>query len=264
MKNLIILKIGGSVITKKLIKELKVNYENLERVSKEIAFAYNPEEMSLILIHGAGSFGHVIVKETGIDEGIESEEQLKAFAETQRLQNKLNTIVTEYLINQGLPAIPCQASSFAVMSSKKLIRMDTEALKGFLKIGMTPVFYGVPAYDKDQKCSILSGDQIASFLAKELEAQKIIHGTDVDGVFDKDPYLNSEAILIPEINSENINKVKKLIAGSRAVDVTKGMFGKVSEILESETEGQIVNALVPGNISKALKGGKIGTMIKIQ
>jgi len=263
MKNLIILKIGGSVITDKFSQKPKVDFKNLKRIAKEIASAYNPKRMSLILIHGAGSYGHSIVKKTGINKGIKNEKQLRAFAETQRLQNELNTIVTKYLINESLPAIPCQASQSAIMKNGRLIKMDTSAIEGLLKMKMIPVLYGVPAYDENQKCSILSGDQIASFLAKKLTAKKIIHGTNVDGIFTDDPNLNPKAKLISEINSKNVRKVLKSLRGSGAIDVTGGMLGKVSEILKSNIEAQIFNAQIPGNISKALEGKRLGTIIKI-
>lgn len=262
MKNLIILKIGGSVITDKFSKTPKVNIDDLERISEEIASVYDKEKISLIIIHGAGSYGHVIVKETGINKGIKTDKQLKDFAETQRLQNELNSIVTRHLIDAGLPAMPCQASSFAVMDSGRLVHMDTSAIEGLLENGMIPVFYGVPAYDKAKKCSILSGDQIAPFLALKLNARKIIHATDVDGIFTEDPRKNPDAKFIPEINSKNIDKVKVWLTGSKATDVTGGMLGKISELLEIGVESQIINALVNGNIIRALKGEKIGTLIK--
>jgi len=262
MKDLIILKIGGSVITDKFSKIPKINPENLKRVSEEIASVYDKEKMPLIIIHGVGSYGHVIVNKTGIDKGIKIEKQLKDFAETQRLQNELDCIVTKHLIEKGIPAIPCQASSFAVMDSGKLIHMDISAIEGLLDIGMVPVLYGVPAYDKNQKCSILSGDQIAPYLAVKLNAKKIIHATNVDGVFTSDPNKNPDAKLIPEINSKNIGQVKKWLTGSTATDVTGGMFGKVSELLEIAIESQVINGLIDGNIVRAFRDEKIGTTIK--
>ena len=263
MKDLIILKIGGSVITDKFSKTPKASKENIKRISKEIASVYNRKKMPLIIIHGAGSYGHVIVKRTGIDKGIKNEGQLKDFAETQRLQNKLNCIVTKYMIDDGIPAIPCQASSFVVMDSGRINNMNISAIESLLKIGMVPVLYGVPAYDKNQKCSILSGDEIAPYLAVKLKARKIIHATNVDGVFTSDPNKNPHAKLIAEINSKNIDQVKNWLTGSTATDVTGGMFKKVSELLGIGIESQIVNALISGNVAKALLGERvIGTTIR--
>jgi isopentenyl phosphate kinase len=263
MKDLIVLKIGGSVITDKFSETPKINLGNLKRISKEIASVYNKNKMSLIIVHGVGSYGHLIVKKTGIDKGIKTENQLKDFAETQRLQNELNCIVTKYLIEEGIPAFPCQASAFAVMNSGKLVNMDTSTIEGLLKIGMVPVLYGVPAYDEIQKCSILSGDEIAPYLAVKLNAKKIIHATNVDGIFTSDPNKNPDAKLITEINSKNIDQVKNWLTGSTATDVTGGMFKKVSELLGIGIESQIINTLTNGNIARAFRNEKIGTVIRL-
>lgn len=263
MKDLIILKIGGSVITYKFSKRPRVNYKNLKRICREIASVYNSPKFSLVLIHGVGPFGHIIVHKTGIDKGIKNKKQLKYFAETQRLQNKLNIIVTKYLIEAGLPAIPCQASSFVVMESGRIEIMDSSAIEGLLEMGMVPVLFGVPAFDRDQKCSILSGDQIGPFLAAKLNAKRIIYATDVDGVFTSDPHKNPNAKLISRLDNKNIVQVGKWVTGSMAIDVTGGMLGKVLELSKTKIESQILNGLVPGNIIKAFKGKKFGTIIKL-
>ena len=259
---MIILKLGGSVITDKTSETPKVDFSNLNRLADEIAEAKIDR---LILIHGAGSYGHVIVKKTGISAGIKTKEQVLAFAETQRLQNKLNSIVCKALIERGVPAIPCQASSHAIMDKGRLVKMDTDTVSGFLDTGLVPVLYGVPAYDTAQKCSILSGDQIAPYLALKLGFKKIIHGSDVDGVFTADPKKDPNAKQISEINSQNLDQVRVWLTGSSATDVTGGMFGKVNELLGLAKEGVesiIVNALTPGNIRKVLNGERvIGTVI---
>jgi isopentenyl phosphate kinase len=259
----IILKLGGSVITDKTSETPKVDFSNLNRLADEIAEA---KIDGLILIHGAGSYGHVIVKKTGISAGIKTKEQVLAFAETQRLQNELNSIVCKALIERGVPAIPCQASSHAIMNKGRLVRMDTDTVSGFLDTGLVPVLYGVPAHDKDQKCSILSGDQIAPYLALKLDVRKIIHGTNVDGVFTADPRKDPNAKLIPEINSKNFDQVRQWLTGSTAIDVTGGMFGKVRECMDvakSGIDSFLVNALKPDNVRKALSGERvIGTVIK--
>lgn len=262
---LIILKIGGSVITDKFSKKPKVNFKNLKRIANEIASTYNPEKMSLILIHGAGSYGHVIVKKTGIAKGIRNKKQLEAFAQTQRLQNELNLIVTKYLIEESLPAFPFQASASASMKSGRLIKMDLSVIKGLLKLNMIPVLYGVPAYDIKQGCSILSGDQIASYLAKKLKAEKIIMASDVDGIFTADPKKDKKAKQIKEINRKNFKEVKKMLGGSTAVDVTGGMMGKILELIKTGKKGipaQIIDATKKDNIKKAFLGKNVGTIIK--
>jgi len=146
----------------KKTKNLKINFKNLKIVAQQLENFNKP----YILIHGAGSYGHPLVQQSRIHQGITNRRQLIAFAQTQRQQNLLNTFVCEELIKRKIPAFPTQVSSNAVMSKGRLIQMNTTAIIGLLKIGIVPVCYGVPAYDQQKKCSILSGDQIAPYLAK--------------------------------------------------------------------------------------------------
>jgi len=259
--DLIIFKIGGSIITYKNKVRPEVNFKNLRKIINQLPRL----NKKLILIHGVGSFGHQIVKKTGIDKGIKGKEDLINFAETQRLQNELNIILTKKLIKKNFPTFPFQASTQAIMRNGRLIKMNLEVIKGLLKLNMIPVLYGVPAYDKERGCSILSGDQIAPFLARKLKAKKIIEATDVDGVFTADPKKDKKATQIKEINKRNFNKVRKMLGKSRFVDVTGGMLGKVSELTRVARQGiisQIIDGTKKDNIKKAFKGKKVGTIIK--
>ena len=263
----IILKIGGSVITEKEKERPAVNKDNLQKIAKQIgAFYLKNKKTPFIIIHGAGSYGHQIVHKTDIHNGIKTEAQLIDFAQTQRLQNELNLIVTEILIENQIPAMPVQASAMAVMKNKKLIHMDADVIEGLVNIGMVPVLYGVPAFDETQKCSILSGDEIAPYLAKKLKFNKIIHATNVNGIFTSNPFEDEKAKLIKRINKSNYEKIKKGISGSNTIDVTGGMLKKITELMKIADCGiksQIISALIEDNITKVLEGNEtIGTIVE--
>lgn len=266
IKELIVLKLGGSVLTDKS-KPFTPDEENIRRLSREVARGYDPERNSLILVHGAGSFGHFIVSETGIHEGISRPEQLLAFAETQIWQNRWNVMLTDALRGEGVPAIPCQPSSFSVMESGRLLWMPLDAVRGFLEIGMIPVLYGVPAYDKVQGCSILSGDEIVRYTAENLKAKRVILGTDVDGVFTDDPFRSPKARLIREITTENLKEVMGYLTKPALIDVTGGMRRKVVELINLARIGivcEIINAGKPGLVERALAGETgLGTVVRI-
>jgi isopentenyl phosphate kinase len=268
-KKIVILKIGGSLITEKQSDIPRINENSMRTICKEIGEAYREikETTNLFIVHGAGSYGHVIVKKTGIDDGIKDEKQLLAFAETQRLQNELNCIVTKELIENEVPAFPFQCSSHAIMNKRKLEMMFSGAAEGLVSIGVVPVAYGLPAYDMDQKCSILSGDSIAPFFALSLGAKEIIHATDVDGVFTADPKKDTNAKLIKEINGSNFRQVAENIFGSANTDVTGGMLKKVMELADLSRLGivsVIMNGNKEGNIKNALLEKEVaGTVIRI-
>jgi len=258
--DLTIIKIGGSVITRKESLLPKLNLKNLKIVANQLKNFKRP----YILIHGAGSFGHQIVKRTGIDKGIKNKSQLVAFAETQRLQNKLNYLVCEELIKEGIPAFPCQPSSHAILNNGRLVRMETQAIAEMVKIGLVPVCYGVPACDKSRGCAILSGDQIAPYLAVKLGAKKIIEAGDVEGIFTGDPKKNKKAGIIREIDKNNFKEIEKFLSGSQAADVTGGMKQKYLELVDVSKKDITAQIVHFESLSKALRGEPVGTIIDLK
>ncbi len=256
LKELILIKIGGALITDKNQETPTANLTNLRRIVEEIKEGFDPNVNNLVLIHGAGSYGHPIVKSTGIDKGIKNDKQVLAFAKTQKLQNELNAIVCEELESIGLPAIPFQPSASAVMKSGKLISLNVSLIKNLLNLSLIPVLYGVPAYDVVQGCSILSGDQIITYLAKNLEPKRIILATNVPGV------LNKKNEVIKRIDKSNFETIRPLLENVTIPDVTRGMLGKVEELLQIKNIASEIIGGEPGTIKKALKGEKgLGTII---
>ncbi|MHA1299910.1 MAG: isopentenyl phosphate kinase [Candidatus Helarchaeota archaeon] len=258
MKEIILLKIGGALITEKNRKVPTVNMKNLQRIAKEIKEGYNPDFYNLILVHGAGSFGHPIVEATQINKGIKTIDQVIAMAQTQKLQNELNIMVCEQLLAENLPAIPFQPSASAIMKNCKLISLNTDLIKKLLEKSLIPVLYGVPAYDEVQACSILSGDQIITHLAQKLrpKPKRVILATNVPGVLD------DKGEVIKKIDKNNFDDIKLFLKASTTPDVTGGMLGKISELLQIEGVTSEIVGGEPGIIQRCLKGEKgLGTLI---
>lgn len=70
--SLIILKIGGSVITEKgSISQARE--AEIERISHEIAAFKKDSDSQIILVHGAGSFGHPQAMKYGLNEGFNAQ-----------------------------------------------------------------------------------------------------------------------------------------------------------------------------------------------
>lgn len=131
-----------------------------------------------------------------------------------------------------------------------------------MNMGMIPVLYGVPCFDRQQSCSILSGDDIIVYLAKKLGAKKIIHATDVDGVFTADPKKCDDAKFIKHINSQNFEKLTKGVGGSSVTDVTGGMERKIRDLLSTGSRCEMINGNKKGLIERTLGGEKgLGTVI---
>ena len=65
---MIILKIGGSILTNKDATKSEIDEKNLSRIANEIKSSLDNESKEIIIVHGAGSFGHPPAKEYKIGE----------------------------------------------------------------------------------------------------------------------------------------------------------------------------------------------------
>lgn len=283
---MIILKLGGSIITEKGAIKPTINDENLKRISKEIKKALNHPiknnsikdnpikdknnyNNGLIIVHGAGSFGHPFASEYKIGKPFSGEEELrkkrKGFTLTQKWVKKLNSIVCDALIKEGLPVVSIQPSSFIITKNKRIESANLDVIKKYLENGFIPVIYGdvVPDLEETIKMAVVSGDQIINYLAKHLMPRRVILGTDVDGVFTKNPKKYSDAKIIPEVTS--LNDLESHDSTTN-VDVTGGMVGKIKELLELAEmgiESEIINAECETFIERALCDKEVrGTIIK--
>jgi len=65
---LIFLKLGGSLITEKSVRET-VRREVIERAAREVKEALEEGSFGLLLGHGSGSFGHYPARKYGVHKG---------------------------------------------------------------------------------------------------------------------------------------------------------------------------------------------------
>lgn len=257
-----VLKLGGSVITDKE-KPLTPNLQAIKRLAKEIAQA---EVLSLIVVHGGGSFGHHIAKLYNLTEGYIDPSQVIGFSEAHHAMTKLNSLFMEALLNNNINAVVIQPSSCVITKTGRIQSMEKKPLKRMIDMGLVPVLYGDTVLDSEKGFAILSGDQIVSSLALNFGASRIIIGGDVDGLYTKDPKTSKSAKLIKRVTLEELKTQKHDIEGSKATDVTGGMLGKVRELIpaiEQNIQALLVNATKPLRVYKALKGEEvIGTIIE--
>lgn len=257
-----ILKLGGSVVTKKE-KLFTPNKRAITRLVKEIKLA---SVESLLVIHGGGSFGHPVAKKYRITEGFKDPSQIMGFSKTHQAMVSLNKLILDTLIQEGIPTMTIQPSSLVITDNGRMQHMDIKIVSRLLELEIIPVLYGDVVLDSVQGFSILSGDQLVSSLAIKLGADRIILGIDVDGLYTSDPKIDPSASLIQHINLQELKNLQYKIGEAKVPDVTGGMRGKILELIPAIEQGIkaiIVNAVKPNNVYRALKGEKvIGTIIK--
>ena len=254
---LVVVKIGGSVITDKS-RPFSLNEEVIRRLGSEIAEASH--DKSIILVHGGGSYAHPVAKKYSVAEGFKSAEHLKGFIETSKAVRKLTLDVISKLTEGGLKAISLPAAALFITRSGKITSSNLEPIFSAIRMDVIPVTSGDVVFDRDLGFTVLSGDSIAAYLAMRLRAKRLIYVIDVDGVIIEDRVTGETKVA--EEYSRGM-KLKSLTVN--AEDVTGGIVNKLEEgfsALEAGVEVLIVNGLVEGRVEKAVRGEPvIGTRL---
>ena len=149
---MIILKIGGSILTNKDAAESEIDEKNLSRIAKEIKSSLDNDSKEIIIVHGAGSFGHPPAKEYKIGEPFDKDEYPQkriGFSKTQNAVKRLNMLICDEFIKEDLPVVAVPASSFMVATNKRITEGDLDSFKRYLNKGFIPVIYGDVVLDND-------------------------------------------------------------------------------------------------------------------
>ncbi len=258
--DLYLIKIGGSVITD--TKRINVaKRDEIERLLTEINNARKKSKASIILGNGAGSFGHISAKKYRIHEGLLSKDSIKGSIETQQAVRALNSLIVDIALDMGMPLFPFSPSSFVNKKGRIIVDGFISQIKLALKEGFIPSIYGDVVMDAKQGVAIASTEDVLNFIAPSLKPKKIVLGTDVDGVFDKDPFTNRGAVLIERIDSKNIRKIVAGTGGAKKIDVTGGMRTKVATlhkmVVKTGATGYVVNLTKKGRLYKLLSGKEV-------
>ena len=262
---MIILKIGGSILTNKDSTESEIDAVSLKRIASEIKASLDMSDKELIIVHGAGSFGHPPAKEYKIGEVFEKSEYPQkriGFCKTQNAVKKLNMLICDAFIEEGLPVVAIPASSFMSATNKRITQGNLDYFKKYLEKGFIPVIYGDVVLDEQLEICVISGDQLIQYLAMNLNPELVVLGTDVDGVYNKNPKTHEDAIFFDKFSAlEDLDTLE----GTTNVDVTGGMVGKIKELLylaDLGIESKIINAEVKDNIFNVLQNKDVkGTVI---
>ncbi len=263
MNELILIKLGGSMITDKS-KEFTPRVENIANLAGELKAAIKKFKGKIIIGHGAGSFAHTPAAKYQTGDGLINAKSLLGMSVVEDAARRLNAIVIRNFLDQKLPVFPFSPASFLISDSKVYVKSYIDPIDKALKIGSIPVVYGDVIVDKKIGCTIFSTEKVLTILAKELKGKyriRMVYITDVDGVYDE----NGKTI--PQITPGNFEQIRSSIASAKGVDVTGGMFHKVEEALtvakKYKIETLIINGTKKGNLKKAILGEQVtGSLIR--
>jgi isopentenyl phosphate kinase len=252
-----IIKLGGSVITDKA-KECCFKQETVDQLAAELKHA-NKE---IILIHGAGSFGHILAKKYKLNNGFKRKSQVEGFALTQAMVQRLNNLVLASLHNHDLPAVSLPPHAVLSLSNHKLSRVDCPLFKKYLDLGFLPVSFGDVALDARLGFSICSGDLLVQLLAAEFKPEKVIFVLDEDGLYSANPKTEKHAAFFETATIKDLEHLSTHL--DTHADVTKGMEGKlqtIKNIAKAGVDTVLLNGNVHNRLYDTLKGKKVRSTI---
>ena len=228
-----ILKIGGQSICDRGVRALPP-------IIKEIAD--NRNDYKIFITTGGGTRSrhiYTIGLELGMPTGI-----LAKFGNSISEQNAL--LVTTLL---------------APFGGIKIGHDDIVKLTSYFQQGCIPVTHGMPPYNyfaippAKGRIPIHRTDVGTVILADLTGARSCIFIKDEKGLYTDDPKKNSHAEFIPEIGAKTLmeRNLEDLVIERPCLEILQN-----SEVIDRI---QIINGLEPGNITRALKGEHVGTII---
>ena len=230
-----VLKLGGRLLTDK--KEEATISQNFSQIIEKVA--ENPDG---VIIHGAGSYGHPPAKKHGLASG-----SRKGVLETHRAIKKLNEKIVDELRDRGIKPMPVHPLSMSYRDSETRIML--EHLEKMVQEGFTPVLHGDGIVTEGKGFTVLSGDEILAKIEEKFQTRRAGFCTSVPGVLDQ------HGEIIEEIDSmENFQD-----QGTRGVDVSGGMKGKLQEIFDHRIDAEIFGEK---DLEKFLEGEKVGTWVR--
>jgi molybdenum storage protein len=140
---------------------------------------------------------------------------------------------------------------------------DLLDLPMLLKMGMLPVIHGTPPYGLYEYPAEIGmipphRTDTGAFLAAEvLGAKSLILVKNVDGLYTADPFENPDAELIEEISAGELLRLDMEDL------VLEPMVVKLLTFSKNINEVRIINGHKRGTLEQALRGEKIGTVIRM-
>lgn len=259
-KKLILIKLGGSLITDKL-KPFTIREDIIRNLAKQVKEVMDErKDLLLIVGNGGGSFPHFPAVRYQMEEGIKNEKQKYGFCLVQDAAAQLNRIIVGAFLREKIKAISFNPSSSLICQNGKIKTFYLDSMLGYLNLGLIPVIYGDIVFDKKKGSKILSTEVLINFLALKLKkygffVEKIIHNGITKGVLDE------QGNVIKKISKRNFYRIEKVLKKTAGFDVTGGMRHKINEALEIAKKG-IKTFIINGGEGKILKKAILGESVE--
>jgi isopentenyl phosphate kinase len=240
---MLIVKLGGSVIT------AKGRYRTyMSKATERIIVELSRIKEKKVIVHGGGSFGHILAKKYGLP-GKVSKERLRGFSEIHSDMVDLNNRICRMINHEIGPCISIPPANF-------LNGLERDA-RWAVDNDLIPVLFGDVYIEKDL-IGIISGDMIMQRLAVELRPETAVFLTDVDGIYTSNPREHKGSKLLRVLEGNVSTSLSR-------DDVTGGMQGKIEQMKKIAglgTKVYVMNGRKPERLNDLERSSFLGTVIR--
>ncbi|MGI0151354.1 MAG: isopentenyl phosphate kinase, partial [Thermoplasmata archaeon] len=202
----VVIKLGGSVITRKNGPP-RIRPKVLDRLAAEVR---GSGRLRIVLLHGAGSFGHPgarrfrLAESPGPGDGVG---RARGAAIVSTEVRTLHRSVLRALLDAGLNPWSVPPATISENLAGRPGSIRTDPFRWALEGGLLPVSFGDVVPDREWGVSILSADSIAVALARDLPARRVVFVSDVDGVLTSPPGSPGRPRIFPRVTPEVLERL---------------------------------------------------------
>ena len=264
MRERVIIKWGGGLITEK-DKMKTVRTDILDSLANQLE-ACVTQGMDVVLVHGAGSFGHLKARKYRLAEGRQTRDSVppnmtqdEAVEAVRNDMQELNQYVIDALTKYDVSAVSLPPHLWA-RNTGPSFEGDLTMFEGAPR-GIVVVTHGdVVDCDMPEEFGILSGDDLVYRLATELSGvQRLVFAMGgVEGILSEPPNgVNDASKLIETM------RIKDGYEGEHMseIDVTGGIGLKVERGFQTAAHGVAVH-LVSGEIEMRVRDACLGHEVR--
>ena len=258
-----VVKLGGSVLTNKRAAGSRRGEKPrfYPGVARKLLREIRSSAQEVVLITGAGSFGHVLADKYGLKEGYRDDRQWDGYCRVSRDVRRLNLMVLDEALKAGLRPVSVPPSVSVLQAEGRIHYLDEGVFRRYLGQGLMPVTFGDVALDMgERRFSICGGDALALHIARLFRAERAVFVSDIDGI-----KVGARGTLCREFTAADLDRITAP-RGAKGKDVTGGIAAKARlalELVASGTETVVLNGRKAGRLLSALKGGEpVGTWFR--
>ncbi len=242
MKELIVVKIGSSTLT---AGSDRISRGKIEDIARQIIKLKDEYEIILVT-SGAIATAKQFINISGWENAVASKQAMSAIG-----QPKLMQLYSEVFNDFDLRIAQC-LMTYRDFENGESRKNTLNTISELLNHGYIPI---INENDTTAVEELVLGDndKLSALVATLMKAEKLIIASDIDGLYDKNPFLNKDASLIREVS--DLEEIKSFVEERENGIGTGGMTSKIHAVeicFAHGIEVCLVNGNRPGFIEEVL------------